>query len=68
MAPELITAEADVDYEDDEAFDNEPPPCLTKETDVFAFSMVALEVRDSYLGFTCSSGSRQDVQMDFTTM
>jgi serine/threonine protein kinase len=43
MAPELTTAEADVDYDDDE-FEFEAPPNLTKATDVFAFSMVALEV------------------------
>ena len=43
MAPELTEAEADVDFDDDE-IDIETPPCLTKATDVFAFSMVALEV------------------------
>ena len=44
MAPELTEAEADVDFDDEEAEIYEPPPNLTKATDVFAFSMVALEV------------------------
>jgi len=61
MPPELIATEVDVDFDDDEAFDNEPPPSMTKRTDVYSFSMVALEVRDSHLGLACSSGSCQDV-------
>ena len=44
MAPELTMAESDVDYDDDDNPVNDAPPKLTKETDVFAFSMVALEV------------------------
>jgi hypothetical protein len=43
MAPELTPEGADVDFDDDD-FDSETPPNLTKATDVFAFSMVALEV------------------------
>src|ERR1700691_6303048 len=49
MAPELTMAESDVDYDDDDNPVNDAPPKLTKETDVFAFSMVALEV--SYPAF-----------------
>jgi hypothetical protein len=48
MAPEFTAAESDVDYEGD-AFDAsviDPPRNLTKATDVYAFSMVALEVSD----------------------
>ena len=46
MAPELTAAEPDVDYEGDgsEAPIIDTPPDLTKATDVFAFSMVTLEV------------------------
>jgi serine/threonine protein kinase len=57
MAPELTAAEPDID---DEALDNQVPN-LTKKTDVFAFSMVVLEVSDPppvfsfyvFLGFFC---------------
>jgi serine/threonine protein kinase len=48
LAPELLAAEADLDNTDD-AYDavanqTDPMPNLTKETDVFGFSMVALEI------------------------
>src|ERR1700683_4679388 len=39
MAPELTIAESDVNYDDDNDPVNDAPPNLTKETDVFAFSM-----------------------------
>ena len=46
MAPELTAAEPDVVYGEDEhgTYENQGTPNLTKETDVFAFSMLALEV------------------------
>jgi serine/threonine protein kinase len=44
MAPELTATESDVDFE----FASESFPILTKATDVFAFSMVALEVSDMF--------------------
>lgn len=53
MAPELIMAESEVDFDND-AFDtleNQAPPSLTKATDVFAFSMVALEILTGKLPF-----------------
>jgi hypothetical protein len=49
MAPEITIAESDVNYDDDDDPVNRTPPNSTKETDVFAFSMVALEV--SYSAF-----------------
>jgi serine/threonine protein kinase len=45
MAPELIAPETEFDAED--TYDIEAPPALTKETDIYAFSMLALEVSDS---------------------
>ena len=50
MAPELISAESDVNFDDDayDALENQASPKLTKETDVFAFSMVALEVSEVF--------------------
>jgi len=48
MAPELTMAEPDLNYDDDE---NQAPPNLTKETDVFALSMVALEILTGKLPF-----------------
>jgi len=51
MAPELTMAESDVDYDDDDNPVNDAPPKLTKETDVFAFSMVALEIITGKLPF-----------------
>jgi serine/threonine protein kinase len=55
MAPELTEAEADVNFDDEEAEIPESPPNLTKATDVFAFAMVALEVSDlaCVQGFVC---------------
>jgi hypothetical protein len=46
MAPELTAPEPDVVYGEDEhgTYKNQGTPNLTKETDVFAFSMLALEV------------------------
>lgn len=59
MAPELTEAEADVDFDNEETETPESPPNLTKATDVFAFSMVALEVSDlaCVRGFACCSRS-----------
>lgn len=53
MAPELIAAESDEDYEGDafEALENQAPPSLTKETDIFAFSMVVLEILTGKIPF-----------------
>jgi serine/threonine protein kinase len=49
MAPELIGGSEvyEVDYRF-KAFEVQQDPNLTKETDVFAFSMLAIEVRDSH--------------------
>jgi len=46
MAPELTAAEPDVIYGEDAhgIFENQGTPNLTKETDVFSFSMLVLEV------------------------
>jgi serine/threonine protein kinase len=44
MAPELTAAEPDFDIHDGDYEISEFPPILTKETDVYAFSMVTLEV------------------------
>ena len=53
LAPEILAAEADLNDTDDAydaaANDVDPIPKLTKETDVFAFSMVALEVSNPQL-------------------
>jgi hypothetical protein len=47
---ELTAAEASVDYDGGD-FEIDAPPTLTKATDVFAFSMVALVVSGlSYFG------------------
>jgi len=53
MAPELIAAESDVNFDDNayDSLENQVPPKLTKETDVFAFSMVALEILTGKLPF-----------------
>jgi len=53
MAPELTAAEPDVVYGEDAhgIYEEQGTPNLTKETDVFAFSMLALEVSNIYLGF-----------------
>lgn len=44
MAPELTATESNLDFK----FPSESFPSLTKATDVFAFSMVALEVSDMF--------------------
>ncbi|KIM73793.1 hypothetical protein PILCRDRAFT_718339 [Piloderma croceum F 1598] len=53
MAPELTAAEPDVVYGEDEhgTYENQGTPNLTKETDVFAFSMLALEILTGRLPF-----------------
>jgi len=60
MAPELTAAESDLDFEEGAsgAPANEIPPNLTKATDVFALSMVALEILTGKLPFFYS---RQDI-------
>jgi hypothetical protein len=52
MAPELTDNESDVSYGEDVHEGAEDPniPNLTKETDVFAFAMVALEVSNLLAG------------------
>jgi hypothetical protein len=46
MAPELTVLEPDAVYREDEdgTYENQDTRTLTKETDVYAFSMLALEV------------------------
>ena len=46
MAPEIFTTEPDVLYGEDQhgTYESQGTPNFTKETDVFAFSMLALEV------------------------
>jgi hypothetical protein len=44
MAPELTVLEPDAVYGEDETYENQDTRTLTKETDVYAFSMLALEV------------------------
>ncbi|KIM74459.1 hypothetical protein PILCRDRAFT_14367 [Piloderma croceum F 1598] len=53
MAPELTAPEPDVVYGEDEhgTYENQGNPDLTKETDVFAFSMLALEIWTGKLPF-----------------
>jgi len=53
MAPELTAAEPDVVYGEDEhgTYENQGTPNLTKKTDVFAFSMLALEILTGKLPF-----------------
>jgi serine/threonine protein kinase len=52
MAPELIMAESNADYEDDayKALENQAPLSLTKGTDVFTFSISwqELDMADGY--------------------
>jgi hypothetical protein len=60
MAPELIPP-VDIDheeaYEEDGSLKNPQPPCCTKATDVFAFSMVALQASNPLLEILLTSGS-----------
>lgn len=54
LAPELMENEEEIgidDYDDDPADD--PMPNLTKETDVYAFSMVIIEVGSTFLYEQC---------------
>jgi len=59
MAPELIPP-VDIDheeaYEEDGSLKNPQPPCCTKATDVFAFSMVALQASNPLLEILLTSG------------
>jgi hypothetical protein len=57
MAPELTDNESDVSYGEGVYEGAEDPniPNLTKETDVFAFAMVPLEVNNLLAGLQYSS-------------
>jgi hypothetical protein len=46
MAPELAVLEPDAVYgeDEDETYENQDTRTLTKDTDIYAFSMLALEV------------------------